>query len=136
MTRNRRKMIKKTADSLLLSKHSIQFSALFLLLSAANFRTVQKKLELNYHSSTYLALKGAIIILEIVFDFDPQVLSFKTTISQGLSSSWNSSQLSTWVHKCHYSHNSHCCFCLHFIKHNHSASYWSKVLWSFGSTHK
>ena len=34
MTRNRRKMIEKTADSLLLSKHSIQFSALFLLLSA------------------------------------------------------------------------------------------------------
>ena len=33
MTRNRRKMIEKTADSLLLSKHSIQFSALFLLLS-------------------------------------------------------------------------------------------------------
>ena len=31
MTRNCRKMIKKTADSLLLSKHSIQFSALFLL---------------------------------------------------------------------------------------------------------
>ena len=28
-------MIEKTADSLLLSKHSIQFSALFLLLSAA-----------------------------------------------------------------------------------------------------
>jgi hypothetical protein len=33
MTRNLHKMIKKTADSLLLSKHSIQFSALFLLLS-------------------------------------------------------------------------------------------------------
>ena len=32
MTRNRRKMIEKTADSLLLSKHSIQFSALFLVL--------------------------------------------------------------------------------------------------------
>ena len=36
MTRNRRKMIEKTADSLLLSKHSIQFSALFLLLSVLN----------------------------------------------------------------------------------------------------
>ena len=35
MTRNCRKMIKKTADSLLLSKHSIQFLALFLLLSGA-----------------------------------------------------------------------------------------------------
>ena len=33
ITRNRHKMIKKTADLLLLSKHSIQFSALFLLLS-------------------------------------------------------------------------------------------------------
>ena len=33
MTRNCRKMIEKTADSLLLSKHSIQLSALFLLLS-------------------------------------------------------------------------------------------------------
>ena len=33
MTRNRCKIIKKTTDSLLLSKHSIQFSALFLLLS-------------------------------------------------------------------------------------------------------
>ena len=33
MTRNCRKMIKQTGDSLLLSKHSIQFSALFLLLS-------------------------------------------------------------------------------------------------------
>ena len=33
MTRNRRKMIEKMADFLLLSKHSIQFSALFLLLS-------------------------------------------------------------------------------------------------------
>ena len=30
-------MIEKTADSLLLSKHSIQFSALFLLLSAATY---------------------------------------------------------------------------------------------------
>ena len=37
MTRNRRKMIKKTADSLLLAKHSIQFSALFLLLSGFHF---------------------------------------------------------------------------------------------------
>ena len=33
MTRNRRKMIEQTGDSLLLSKHSIQLSALFLLLS-------------------------------------------------------------------------------------------------------
>ena len=33
MTRNHGKMIENTADSLLLSKHSIQFSALFLLLS-------------------------------------------------------------------------------------------------------
>jgi hypothetical protein len=33
MTRNRRKMIKQSGDSLLLSKHSIQLSALFLLLS-------------------------------------------------------------------------------------------------------
>ena len=33
MTRNCRKMIEKTEDSLLLSKHSIQFSVLFLLLS-------------------------------------------------------------------------------------------------------
>ena len=30
MTRNRRKMIKQTGDSLVLSKHSIQLSALFL----------------------------------------------------------------------------------------------------------
>ena len=33
MTRNHRKMIKKMGDSLLLSKHSIQLSTLFLLLS-------------------------------------------------------------------------------------------------------
>jgi hypothetical protein len=33
MTRNCRKMIKQTGDSLLFSKHSIQLSALFLLLS-------------------------------------------------------------------------------------------------------
>ena len=33
MTRNRRKRIKQMGDSLLLSKHSIQLSALFLLLS-------------------------------------------------------------------------------------------------------
>ena len=33
MTRNRRKMIEQTGDSLLLSKHCIQLSALFLLLS-------------------------------------------------------------------------------------------------------
>ena len=37
MTRNRRKMIEQTGDSLLLSKHSIQLSALFLLLSGAVF---------------------------------------------------------------------------------------------------
>ena len=35
MTRNPHKMIEKTANSLLLSKHSIQFSALFLLLSVS-----------------------------------------------------------------------------------------------------
>ena len=40
MTRNRRKMIEKTEDSLLLSKHSIQLSALFLLLSASPRRSV------------------------------------------------------------------------------------------------
>ena len=34
LTRNRRRMIEQTGDSLLLSKHSIQFSAIFLLLSA------------------------------------------------------------------------------------------------------
>ena len=34
MTRRHRKMIEQTGDSLLLSKHSIQFSAIFLLLSA------------------------------------------------------------------------------------------------------
>ena len=44
MTRNRRKMIEKTADSLLLSKHSIQFSALFLLLSVW-IGQVQSKLD-------------------------------------------------------------------------------------------
>ena len=33
MTRNCRKMIKQTGDSSLLSKHSIQLSAIFLLLS-------------------------------------------------------------------------------------------------------
>ena len=38
MTKNRRKMIEKMADSLLLSKHSIQFSALFLLLSVHKSR--------------------------------------------------------------------------------------------------
>ena len=38
MTRNRRKMIEKMADSLVLSKHSIQFSALFLLLSDSHFK--------------------------------------------------------------------------------------------------
>ena len=37
MTRNRRKMIKQIGDSLLLSKHSIQLSALFLLLSVMNW---------------------------------------------------------------------------------------------------
>ena len=36
MTRNCRKMIKKTADSLLCRLHSFQFSALFLLLSDLN----------------------------------------------------------------------------------------------------
>ena len=35
MTRNRHKMIEKMAKSLLLSKHSVQFSALFLLLSGS-----------------------------------------------------------------------------------------------------
>ena len=35
MTRNHPKMIKQTGDSLLLSKHSIQLSALFLLLSGS-----------------------------------------------------------------------------------------------------
>ena len=38
MTRNCRKMIEKMADSLLLSKHSVQFLALFLLLSAFKFK--------------------------------------------------------------------------------------------------
>jgi hypothetical protein len=42
MTRNRRKMIEKTADSLLLSKHSIQFSALFLLLSGPKLQNLGK----------------------------------------------------------------------------------------------
>ena len=37
MARNCHKMIEKTADSLLLSKHSIQFYALFLLLSGSNY---------------------------------------------------------------------------------------------------
>ena len=36
MTRNYHKVIKKMAVSLLLPKHSIQFSALFLLLSEPN----------------------------------------------------------------------------------------------------
>ena len=35
MTRNRRKMIEQTGDSLLLSKHSTELSALFLLLSGS-----------------------------------------------------------------------------------------------------
>ena len=38
MTRNHRKMIEQTGDSLLLSKHSIQLSALFLLLSDTNLK--------------------------------------------------------------------------------------------------
>ena len=37
MTRNRRKMIEQMGDSLLLSKHSIQLSALFLLLSGCTY---------------------------------------------------------------------------------------------------
>ena len=71
-------------------------------------------------------------ILKIVQDFDPKVLSLRTTESKGLPLSWNTSQLSTWALKCHYSHNVHRCFYLHFIKHKYSAYYWSKVLWSFG----
>ena len=39
MNRNRHKMIKQTGDSLLLSKHSIQLSALFLLLSGQMLQT-------------------------------------------------------------------------------------------------
>ena len=37
MTRNCRKMIKQTGDSLLMSKHSIQLSAVFLLLPVRTF---------------------------------------------------------------------------------------------------
>ena len=51
ITRNRRKMIKKTADSLLLSKHSVQFSALFLLLSASHISTMNSS-TMNF-SNTY-----------------------------------------------------------------------------------
>ena len=47
MTRNRRKMIEKTADSLLLSKHSIQFSALFLLISVCSRYTQNQPWDLK-----------------------------------------------------------------------------------------
>ena len=43
MTRNHRKMMEQTGDSLLLSKHSIQLSALFLLLSAQARRKIKNK---------------------------------------------------------------------------------------------
>ena len=43
MTRNRRKMIEQMGDSLLLSKHSIQLSALFLLLSGFEFEKDGKR---------------------------------------------------------------------------------------------
>ena len=43
---------------------------------------------------------GLIYLLEIVLNFDAKILSFKTRNSQGLPLSRNSSQLSTWAHKC------------------------------------
>ena len=60
MTRNCRKMIEKTADSLLLSKHSIQFSALFLLLSDCYS-------EKSSNRATYIAQ-----ICYILIYYDPQ----------------------------------------------------------------
>jgi hypothetical protein len=58
-------------------------------------------LEWNHHlASTYILY---IFIIEIVLKYDPKMLSFKTRKSQRLTLSWNSSQLSTWTHKCHYS---------------------------------
>ena len=48
MTRNCHKMIEQTGDSLLLSKHSIQLSALFLLLSGSSTEN-KKKLAIPEH---------------------------------------------------------------------------------------
>ena len=41
-------------------------------------------------------------MLEIVLDFNPKTLSFKTRKSQELPLSWKSSQVSTWANQCHY----------------------------------
>ena len=57
---------------------------------------------LNYHVSTYLDLKGYYIHIRDCSWSDPKILIFKTRKSQGLPLSWNSSQLSTWAHKCLY----------------------------------
>ena len=55
MTRNRCKIIEKMEDSLLLSKHSIQFSALFLLLSEfmLNFHFHPSKIRRYFNSKLY-----------------------------------------------------------------------------------
>ena len=63
MTRNCRKVIEQTGDSLLLSKHSIQLSALFLLLS-------------DHSSDTLLQL------IQVFFDSDGMYLVFKVVSSE------------------------------------------------------
>ena len=55
---------------------------------------------LNFKLQNLLKYFGLIYLLEIVLNFDAKMLSFKTRNSQGLLLSWNSSQLSTWAHKC------------------------------------
>ena len=48
MTRIRLKIIEQTGDSLLLSKHSIQLSALFLLLSDVIYKTLTQAERTDY----------------------------------------------------------------------------------------
>ena len=58
MTRNCRNMIEKTADSLLLSKDSIQFLALFLLLSV----TIGQKPYFSKNKKKILCISQTFII--------------------------------------------------------------------------
>ena len=67
MTRNRRKMIEKTADSLLLSKHSIQFSALFLLLSGHIIQAISMTVQRG-NATSIMGTLGPLRKLEDFFD--------------------------------------------------------------------
>ena len=64
MTRNCRKMIEQTGDILLLSKHSIQLSALFLLLSGANL-FVSNVIVFYYITTILLTSKSSCVEITI-----------------------------------------------------------------------